>query len=106
MSDAEILASIDVGRGAMPAVPGLDAEQKKQLLDFLMVRDRPQPPPDPSAPPRFIHGNSRRLLDQGGATINGEKLPGDQVLGAADWVFGRFAVLRKGKRSVFLVVVE
>lgn len=51
-------------------------------------------------------GEARRLLDQGGATVNGVKLPGDHVLTLADLVFERFHLLRKGKRSVFLVVVE
>jgi len=47
----------------------LPDEAEKELLDFLMVRDRPQPAPDPNAPPRYAFGNYQLLLDH-------EKYPG------------------------------
>lgn len=66
MGDNDILAMIDTGRGAMPPVPGLSADEKKQLLDFLLARDRPHPPVDPTARPRYTTGFTQRLLDPDG----------------------------------------
>ena len=47
----------------MPIPPPMTPEQQKQLLDFLFVRDRPQPPTDPNAPPKYSFSGYRRLMD-------------------------------------------
>ncbi len=64
MKDDDFLALLKTGRNLMPPAPPMTAEQQKQLLDFLFVRDRPQPPADPSAPPRYSFAGYRKLLDQ------------------------------------------
>ncbi len=64
MKDAEVSALLKTGRNLMPPAPPMTAEQEKQLLDFLFVRDRPQPPEDSNAAPRYSFGGYRKLLDQ------------------------------------------
>jgi len=47
-------------------------------------------------------GAARRLVEQGGVSINGRKVDpagADRVLSAADAIHGRFLLLRKGKRD-------
>ena len=48
-------------------------------------------------------GEARRLAQQGGLFLNGEKAALDRVLAAEDLVEGRVAVLRSGKRNHFLL---
>ena len=66
MSDEQIVSLLATGRGSMPPSPPMTAEETRQLLDFLLVRDRPQPPRDPNVPPRYVHASSSRLLDPEG----------------------------------------
>jgi quinoprotein glucose dehydrogenase len=66
MDEGQMLALMKSGRGAMPPAPPLTAAQEKELLDFLLVRDRPIAAPEPGVPPRYVHANSRRLLDHEG----------------------------------------
>ena len=47
LTDAEVLALLKIGRGAMPANLVLTDDQKKELLDFLFRRNQP-----PSLAPR------------------------------------------------------
>ncbi len=63
MDAEQILALWRTGRGLMPAMPVPD-EQKRPLLDFLLALDRPRPPVDPAAPPRYAFGNYHPLIDQ------------------------------------------
>ena len=50
-------------------------------------------------------GEARRVVTQGGASVNNEKVDGEQrVVGPGDLLFGRFVLLRKGKRDHALVV--
>ena len=63
MKDEEVRALWKTGRNLMPPQPMLTEEQQRALLDFLFVRDRPQPPLDPSAPPRYSFGGYQRLSD-------------------------------------------
>jgi len=63
MDDGQILALMKTGRSAMPPSPPMTESPMKELLDFLLVPDRPQPPPEPGIPPRYVHAISRRLLD-------------------------------------------
>ena len=51
-------------------------------------------------------GDARRLAQQGGLSINGEKAPLDRVVAEADLVDGRLAVLRGGKKNFFLLRVK
>ena len=49
-------------------------------------------------------GEGRRMLQQGGVSVNNVKVTGlDRALGAADLVEGRLAVLRSGKKNFFLL---
>ena len=51
-------------------------------------------------------GEARRLLGQGGATVGAARPDVAGTIGAADLRFGRFLLVRKGKRQVHLVVAE
>ncbi len=51
-------------------------------------------------------GDARRLAQQGGLSINGEKAPPDRVVAEGDLVDGRLAVLRGGKKNFFLLRVK
>ena len=49
------------------------------------------------------NGEARRMAQQGGLSINGEKADDKRVFAAEDWVDGRVAVLRSGKKNHFLL---
>ena len=49
-------------------------------------------------------GDARRSLEQGGVYVNNRRVDGDGPVAAADLLFGRYLLLRKGKRSYHLVV--
>jgi tyrosyl-tRNA synthetase len=51
-------------------------------------------------------GESRRLLGQGGVTVGGARPDPAGSVQSADLRFGRFLLVRKGKRQVHLVVAE
>ena len=63
LKDEDVRALWKTGRNLMPPQPQLTEEQQRALLDFLFVRDRPQPPPDPNAPPRYAFGGYIRIMD-------------------------------------------
>ncbi len=64
---AEILEQLKEGRGSMPPMqPLLKPEQIQPLLDFVLCRDRPIPPLDPKAPPKWTFGGWNKLLDAEG----------------------------------------
>ena len=46
---------------------------------------------------------ARRAIDQGGVSLNGERLAADRQVTAADLLHGRHALLRKGKRTFAMV---
>ncbi len=46
---------------------------------------------------------ARRAIDQGGVSLNGERLAGDRQVTAADLLHGRHVLLRKGKRTFAMV---
>lgn len=63
----QILEQLKNGRGSMPPMlAALQPEQVKPLLDFLLCRDRPIPPIDPKAPPKWAFGGWNRLQDAQG----------------------------------------
>jgi len=47
---------------------------------------------------------ARRALQQGGVYLNGARLDSDRPLDGDDWLHGRFALLRKGKRACAMAV--
>jgi len=51
-------------------------------------------------------GEARRLLGQGGATIGAARPDVAATIDAGDLRFGKFLLVRKGKRQVHLVVAE
>ncbi|MEO8695192.1 MAG: tyrosine--tRNA ligase [Acidimicrobiales bacterium] len=51
-------------------------------------------------------GEARRLLGQGGATVGGQRPDAGGTIDSAALRFGRFLLVRKGKRQVHLVVAE
>lgn len=64
LDEAGLLAVLAKGQGAMPPMPMLNAAQKKNLADFLLVRDRSIPPA--TGPARYAFGGYQRLLDSDG----------------------------------------
>ncbi len=68
----------EVAAGATPSVVDL-------LVDTGLVASR---------------GAARRAVEEGGAYLNNERVTDvDAVVDGADWLFGRYAVLRRGKRT-------
>ena len=52
-------------------------------------------------------GEARRLVQQGGLSLNSRRVEGlDTTLAAADLIEGRLAVLRSGKKNFFLLRVK
>jgi tyrosyl-tRNA synthetase len=49
------------------------------------------------------NGEARRLLAQGGVSVNGRKVDGDAHVGAQDLLHGRFALVRKGRSTYHLI---
>jgi quinoprotein glucose dehydrogenase len=66
MKDEEVLTLLHTGRGAMPPSPQLTDDQRKDLLDFLFVRDRPDATPVTAAQTRWTFGGWQKLLDHEG----------------------------------------
>ena len=51
-------------------------------------------------------GEARRALSQGGVYVNGQRAREDQMVGPADVLHERYVLLRKGKRSMAMLLVE
>jgi tyrosyl-tRNA synthetase len=47
--------------------------------------------------------DARRTIGQGAASVNGDAVPEDRALTEADLLYGRWALLRKGKRNYHLL---
>ena len=52
------------------------------------------------------NGEARRMAQQGGLSLNSAKCGVDRMMGEADLVDGRLAVLRSGKKNFFLLRVK
>ncbi len=52
------------------------------------------------------NGEARRMAQQGGLSLNGAKVDDKRVLEESDFVEGRLAVLKQGKKNNFLLRVE
>ena len=51
-------------------------------------------------------GDARRTIDQGGGYCNGQRVIAGATLGEADLLHGRYALLRKGRKSYALVAID
>ncbi|MBI3192507.1 MAG: PQQ-binding-like beta-propeller repeat protein, partial [Pedosphaera parvula] len=68
LDDAGVIAQLTTGRGLMPAAPPMTDADRKALLDFLFLRDRPArkgPLPKPERP-SYIQNGWNRFLDTEG----------------------------------------
>jgi quinoprotein glucose dehydrogenase len=71
MSEEAITKQIRDGKNAMPANPQLSAEQVKALVDFLLLRDRPEPAPAARTErPVYSVAGYPRFYDQEGYPAN------------------------------------
>jgi quinoprotein glucose dehydrogenase len=72
LSEEVITKQIREGKNAMPANPQLSAEDMKALVDFLLLRDRPEPPAAEakSERPVYSFAGYPRFYDQEGYPAN------------------------------------
>src|SRR5690606_13360024 len=66
LNEEQVVGIIAKGRNAMPPAPPMPAEDRQALVDFLLMRDRPQAKEAENAPPRFVHNGYPRLSDDEG----------------------------------------
>jgi quinoprotein glucose dehydrogenase len=66
LKEDEIRTQIRTGKGLMPPMPQLTDEQVTAVIDFVLCKDRPIPPVDPSAPVKWTFGGWNRLVDPQG----------------------------------------
>ena len=52
------------------------------------------------------NGEARRMAQQGGLSVNGEKSDDKRMFGDGDFIDGRVVVLRSGKKNHFLLKVS
>jgi quinoprotein glucose dehydrogenase len=64
--DADVLTVLQKGRGAMPPLPHLTEQQRRELLDFLFLRDLPAEIANKPGPMRWSFGGWQKLLDHEG----------------------------------------
>ena len=64
--DEEVLAILQNGKGAMPPAPQLSEVQRRELVDFLFLRDRPPAPAPTDTRVRWTFGGWQKLLDHEG----------------------------------------
>lgn len=72
LDDATVANQVRAGKFAMPAIPEsqLSEPDLKALLDYLMLRDRPLPPPKPTERPVYSFSGYPRFVDQEGYPAN------------------------------------
>lgn len=66
LKEDQILEILAKGRNGMPPAPPMPDEDKKALVDFLLLKDRPQTKEAENTPPRFVNNGYPRLLDDEG----------------------------------------
>jgi quinoprotein glucose dehydrogenase len=67
LKDADVLALLKTGRGLMPVAPPMSDADQTALLDYLYLRDRPQPVKlEKPERPQFIQSGWNRFLDEQG----------------------------------------
>lgn len=89
--DAEALAVV-AGELGTTLVPGDRLDAGIDLVDALVEAELVS-----------SKGEARRTLEQGGAAVNGEKAAPGASLGGDDLLFGRWVLLRRGKRAYALL---
>ena len=52
------------------------------------------------------NGEARRMAQQGGLSLNGDKADDKRTFAESDFIEGRVAVLRSGKKNHFLLKVS
>lgn len=71
MAEADVIRQIREGKNAMPAHPDLPASDLAALVDFLLLRDRPLPPPGPRPErPRYNSNGYPKFYDHEGYPAN------------------------------------
>ena len=70
LTDEAVANLIRTGRNAMPAQPDLSADDLKALLDYLMLRDRPLPPPTKTDRPVYSFSGYPKFYDHEGYPAN------------------------------------
>ena len=71
LSEAEVIRQIREGKNAMPAHPDMPASDLAALVDFLLLRDRPLPPPGPRPErPRYNSNGYPKFYDHEGYPAN------------------------------------
>ncbi|HEY3913308.1 MAG TPA: c-type cytochrome, partial [Verrucomicrobiae bacterium] len=71
MSEETIIKQIHEGKNAMPANPDLSAADLKALVDFLLLRDRPEPASaQKTERPKYSFAGYPRFYDQEGYPAN------------------------------------
>ena len=96
------------------SVEGKSADELETI--FKDVKSATLPKPECVGKPAFAvaakagmfksNGEARRMAQQGGLSLNGVKADESTVLSEADFIDGRVAVLRSGKKNHFLLKVE
>lgn len=97
--------------GGMPAAEmgeGTFAVLAGELPTVVMGRDRLDQPENLvpvllDADVASSRSEAGRLLGQNGIAINDEKVPAERILGRSDLRHDRYVLLRKGKKSLFLL---
>lgn len=95
------------------SIEGLSASELENI--FKNVKSASLPSADMIGKPVFevaalagmmpSKGEARRLAQQGGLSLNGEKAPLDRIFAESDLIDGRVAILRSGKKNHFLLKV-
>lgn len=71
MPETEVIRQIREGKNAMPAHPDMPAADLEALVDFLLLRDRPLPPPGPRPErPRYNANGYPKFYDHEGYPAN------------------------------------
>jgi quinoprotein glucose dehydrogenase len=71
LTDQAVTNQIRQGKNAMPSHPDMTEEDLKALVDFLMLRDRPLPPPGPQPErPRYNVNGYPKFYDHEGYPAN------------------------------------
>jgi tyrosyl-tRNA synthetase len=80
-------------RAALDAAPSVHTDDAEPLVVDLLAQGL-----------GLSRSEVRRAVKEGGAYVNNRRVQDEHVvLGEGDWLHGRFAVLRRGKRSVAVV---
>jgi quinoprotein glucose dehydrogenase len=71
LSEAEVVQQIREGKNAMPSHPDMPQPDLEALVDFLLLRDRPLPPPGPRPErPRYNANGYPKFYDHEGYPAN------------------------------------